>query len=639
MLTTVHKKIVFYLFFLLHAPLIHAQECDKIIDKIKSALDKSLLDEAMLQVTALRSCDVSLSGKDEADRWTERIFEKIKALEKGFKLNEDKAKAQKKNAQNYEKLAKEALSNLEKERDTSFKYSRLALEEVKKTERAVAEKNNAIELNQLLIEANEQHLLGLKFLYEKRYDESIKIFQSTIENVNSKTVEKTEGLTDKLTLIQEDLNIAIRHKEKREEFFSLIFLADSMISKGVVDFTRVFHIYKKAKYMQVDSALVLSKLKTLESTLSKKVLVEQEWPLYDSTLLARAHLYSYLSDINQMKYYLNRFTKLEPKYAPQSTNVLVTSYLANRIIKSFPGFELGFGVKTFYHDPFFGQNAIKVQYRGKTSLFPHSPWYLPYFFNFFYHFDNKNSIGLQFTGSNNKYRTSSLTLENGITFVEFTKPQIGSIVSVLYNYNLLSFYSKKRQSKLFSVKLVGGLSYDNLILPFGEFNLQFIDVPAGPEEVTHFPESISLSKTYRFLSNNFFYANSFSWQSLRFSSSAPSDNFSENRTRIKENGTDFINFVIGSKIDFRPFQRLPVYSFLVFDYNFTFGNKSNPITVNPAEEIYQDFLFHHRDRMTESFRQEIYNYYQSCDCKITYESNPKRYTTGFSIALGLSYRF
>ena len=56
---------------------LNAQNCDVIRQKIKIAIDRSL-DEALVEVKALRACDNSAAGKQEADDWTERIFKILK---------------------------------------------------------------------------------------------------------------------------------------------------------------------------------------------------------------------------------------------------------------------------------------------------------------------------------------------------------------------------------------------------------------------------------------------------------------------------------------------------------------------------------------------------------------------------------
>lgn len=613
----------------------NGQNCDQIKMKIVAAIDKDKLDEALNQIKAFRACDVNGEGKKLADDWTDQIFRRVKELEQQLRKAQGTLKLAAQDARQKKIIAEGELAILDKEKRQALLFQQKATEEDEKAQQAILEKKKAQALNLLLVEVNEQHLLGIKNLSEKKYAEAIHIFRLAIDKIN-KTDSTYEGMIDKLDLINKDLNRAQTEQSKRQKFASIIIQADSLSRNGDTNFVEVIKLYELAKSMRVDSALVLAKLRGVESRLSKRFL---NWPLYDSSLIARAHLYSNLLNYKKMKSNLDKFINLEPQSLPDSKNLLVSSYLSIKKTKIFEGLELGLGVKTFYYDPFKGQNKIKVLYQGNFASFTHSYRVTSPFLNLTYTLNNNNSFSLVFVYSKEDERSKANSVaKNGIYYLNLYKPRVHSMLSVLYNKNILNIYNKK-QSRSFSLKLSGGLTYGGYILPMGEFELSFLNQPTSLKEVVPFPTSLGLPEQYHYKSPNWFFANNFSLKKFRFSPASTYIDGYDFPGYDFPPGIDFVNVVLGTRLDFRPSRRLPIYSFLTFDYSYTLGNKSKPITIYPGEEIYQDFLFHYRDRITESFRQEVYNYYQSCDCEITYERNPRRYTTGFSIALGLSYRF
>ena len=586
-----------------------AQDCEGIREQVKKAIRGDRLDEALEQVKALRACDGSATGKQEADEWTEQIFQRIKALELSFRQAQQKMISTAQNAQQKKEQAQTALKNLEYEKNQLLLAQQKLIEESVKAQSAIVEKNKAIQFNELLAEINAQQLLGQQKVNEKQYAEAILIFQTAIDRILAEPMED-ESLDYKLIALQNDLAKTRVLFNNRQIFDKILVKGDSLIAHHPNDYFAIYKLYQQANALKVDSLSILSRFSQLENSWSKKNLRQLNGAWYDSTLIASAEVNANLNNVRRMKMRLDKFMALSPRDLPNTRHAATANYLYKNNPSILHRFEIGTSIKTFYINPQAGHQTVDVSYKGEKASFKHAHWYLPFAFHLTYHLDKKNSLNaIATTGKPNltkSYQTNNIFFDDNLSTY--------GTISLQYQHTFWEVYRRHFNSQLLSFKWILGVTY-NGYTKNASFNVRFGEESSNPFEAISLPEPI-LDKEFK-----------------------PLD-YSYNK-KIYHWGSSYVysNLVGGFRADYQLFRIIPVKVFSVADYNFTLDRASNIVTIYPAKEIYNRLISFYGYKIPDDKKQELYNYYQTCDCEFSYEGNPKRFTTGFTFSLGLSYRF
>lgn len=605
------KWVLVFGFILLLLGGVSAQDCEGIREQVKKAIQGDRLDEALEQVKALRACDGSAAGKQEADEWTEQIFQRIKALELSFRQAQQKMISAAQNAQQKKEQAQMVLRDLEYEKKQLLLAQQKLDEESTKAQSAVLEKNKALQLNELLEEINAQQLLGQQKVNEKQYAEAILIFQTAIDRILAELI-KDESLDYKLIALQNDLAKTRVLFDNRQIFDKILVKGDSLLANHPNNYFSIYKLYQQANALKVDSLSILSRFVQLENSWSANSIRQLKGPRYDSTLIASAEVNANLNNDRHMKARLNKFMVQSPRNFPKTQNVKINNYLFNEYPSFLHRFEIGTSLKTFYISPQASHQTVHVRYKGENTSFKHSHGYLPFAFHLTFHLDKKNNLSVIAT-TGKPYFTKSYQTNN--IFFDDILWTIGTI-SLQYQHTFWEVYRRHSNRQLLSFKWVLGATYNDYIED-ANFDIKFGEDNSDPFETINLPKPIL---------------------DIIFEPSRYSYN-----KEIYHRGSSYVyfNLVGGLRTDYQLFRGIPIRAFLVADYNFTLGDRtSETVTFYPAESIYNELL----DRLDgyiipDDKKQELYNYYQTCDCEYSYEGNPRRFTTGFTFSLGLSYRF
>lgn len=587
-----------------------AQDCEGIREQVKNAIRGDRLDEALEQVKALRACDGSARGKREADEWTEQIFQRIKALELSFRQAQQKMIGAAQNALQKKEEAQRALKDLEYEKKQLILAQQKLTEESVKAQSAVVEKNKAIQLNELLAEINAQQLLGQQKVNEKQYAEAILIFQTAIDRILAESMED-ESLNYKLIALQNDLAKTRVLFDNRQIFDKILAKGDSLLANHPNDYFAIYKLYQQANALKVDNLSILSRFAQLENSWSAKNIRQLKGPRYDSTLIASAEVNAILNNDRRIQARLYKFIALSPNDFPNTENVIVNNYLFNKYSSFLHRFEIGTGLKTFYINPQAGHQTVQVSYKGEKASFKHSHWYLPFAFHLTYHLDKKNSLNaIATTGASynwEKSQTGKIIFFDGFLSTNGT-------ISLHFQHTFWEVYQRHSNRQLLSFKWMLGVNYNGYI-DDADFGLNFIEDTTNPLQTVRLPEDIPSFLSYNYIS-------------------------SYPQTRNIDLGYNYFNIVGGLRGDYKLFRNIPVNAFLIADYNYTLGNRTRQIVTDyPTKWLYSEYIRYNAKEDSDDKKQEFYNYLQTCECEVSYEGNPRRFTTGFTFSLGLSYRF
>ena len=615
-----YKWVLMFGFIFLLLGGVSGQDCEGIREQVKKAIQGDRLDEALKQVKALRACDGSTAGKQEADEWTEQIFRRIKALELSFRQAQQEMINAAQNAQQKKEQAQTALKDLEYEKKQLVLAQQKLTEENVKAQEAVLKKNMAIQLNELLAEINTQQLIGQQKVNENQYTEAILIFQTAIDRILAESMED-ESLNYKLIALQNDVAKTRMLLNNRQIFDKILVKEDSLLANHPNNYFAIYKLYQQANALNVDSLNILSRFTKLENSWSKKNLRQLKGTWYDSTLIASAEVNANLTNVRRMKMRLDKFMALSPRDFPNTQHVVITNYLYNGYPSRLHHFEIGTGLKTFYINPQAGHQTVQVSYKGEKASFKHSHGYLPFAFYLTYHLDKKNSLSAIVTTGKpqltKSYRTNNIFFNDEIWTY--------GTISLHYQHTFWEIYRRNYNSQFLSFKWILGATYNDYI-ENAFFSVKFGEESSNPFETISLPEPI-LDEEFKPLDYSY---NEYIYQY---------DFFHED-DEYYGNFYNYFNLVGGLRTDYQLFRRVPIKAFLVTDYNFTLGDRTSQIvTIYPAERIYDSLIKDYGDKISDDKKQEFYNYYQTCDCEYSYEGNPRRFTTGFTFSLGLSYRF
>ncbi len=252
------KKIILLLLLSIGSLVLVAQDCNLIRQKIKSAIASRALDEALVQVKALRACDISASGKKEADDWTEKIFLLLQERKTQAKIAEQKAKVNAEQAQRDAERAETARREAEIERNKAVAtQAEVAL---KVQERDLAEEERALALRKKvqLIRVADLRLLGRNQWEQQKYAEAKGYFQEALLALQSEDAHNSATFVQDSTIIVGEIALIEKIKAMELAIQHLYINLDSVIQNGIANFTAAFRALDAALALPVNTGTGLS---------------------------------------------------------------------------------------------------------------------------------------------------------------------------------------------------------------------------------------------------------------------------------------------------------------------------------------------------------------------------------------------
>lgn len=460
-----------------------AQDCSSIRLKIKTAVNSRLLDEALVQVKALRACDNSAAGKQEADDWTERIFLLLKERQAQAKAAELKAQAEATQAQRDADQAEAARQQAETERNNALAAQQLATQKSQEKDLAEEERILALQKKAQLIRIADLQHLGRNKIEERDYPSAISYFNQAQSLLNQLSPRSTTFAADSAS-IQRDIAYVEKILAMQAAIERLYHNLDSAAQWGESDFPAAFQDLRMAM------ALPLSSIKEgLSYRADSLGFVQQlEQLLFQTRLKLKEYRVNFLAPLRniqrlesqlqievaaaELDFFLGR-----PQLAEKSLGSLLPyqqhtarlmqntmePFLQKRIAALEGSFwnkwEIGLSAKgysglginkTFVKFP----NGESVKLKKSSALFGPFPFEL----NIAYYFDEKHSISFYDRFGNTFQRQEVAAKENKYFNANVTLWNDSREHSVLYFQEIYSLISRKARTKLLSIQFCVGIS-------------------------------------------------------------------------------------------------------------------------------------------------------------------------------------
>ena len=625
---------------------LNAQNCDVIRQKIKIAINRSL-DEALVEVKALRACDNSAAGKQEADDWTERIFLLLKERQAQAKAAELKAQAEAIQAQRDAELAEVARQQAELERNNALAAQQLAAQRSHEKDLAEEERILALQKKAQLIRIADLQHLGRNKIEEQDYPTAISYFNQAQSLLNQLSPRSTTFAADSAS-IQRD--IAYVEKIPMQAALERLYHnLDSAAQWGQSDFPGAFHDLRMAMTRPLSSikgglsyrADSLGFVQQLEQLLNKTRLKIKEYKR--SPFAAMFNVQRMESQLQigvavaELDFFLGRPQQaqkslglLRPYHTLKMMNYTTEPFLQKRIA-ALEGFfwnrwEIGLGVKsysgiginkTFVKFP----NGESVKLKKSSALFG----YFPFELNIAFYFDEKRSISFYNRFSRyHFFNRQVIDVDKNEYFDKFNIDNDGERVgrerSLLYFQEIYSLVSPKLRTKLLSIQFCAGITVGKTVYDFDGFsssNLDYRDSRDG------FWQDSTLAEFNEILFNKLeIQLKDLNQTVLTFS---PAMNFITYDAK-----TFYINVPLGLKAAAFPFfkYRLGFSSTIAFNLPLVVNSY-----VNPSAEI------RNRNIIPPAY-QEMYAAYLAdrIDVKYNFSKINQIFSAGLSISLGMSFR-
>ena len=464
-----------------------AQDCSSIRQKVKTAVNSRLLDEALVQVKALRACDNSAIGKKEADDWTERIFLLLKERQAQAKAAELKAQAEAAQAQRDAELAETARQQAELERNNALAAQQLAAQKSQEKDLAEEERILALQKKAQLIRIADLQHLGRNKIEERDYPSAISYFNQAQSLLNQLSPRSTTFATDSAS-IQRDIAYVEKILAMQAAIKRLYHNLDSAAQWGQSDFPGAFQELRMAM------ARPLSSIKEgLSYRADSLGFVQQlEQLLFQTRLRVREYRVNFLAPLRNMQslesqlqievaaaeldFFLGRpqlaqrrLGSLLPyqQHTARLMQYTMEPFLQNRIAVLGGSFwnkwEIGLGVKsysgiginkTFVKFP----NGESVKLKKSSALFG----YFPFELNIAFYFDDKRSISFYNRFSRNNYNNQQVDAKKNDYFDEFNEDdggeKVGRELSLVYFQEIYSLISREARTKLLSIQFCAGIT-------------------------------------------------------------------------------------------------------------------------------------------------------------------------------------
>lgn len=460
-----------------------AQDCSSIRQKIKTAVNTLLLDEALVQVKALRACDNSAIGKKEADDWTERIFLLLKERQAQAKAAELKAQRDAELAEEARQQAEAARQQAELERNNALAAQQLATQKSQEKDLAEEERILALQKKAQLIRIADLQHLGRNKIEERDYPSAISYFNQAQSQLNQLSPRSATFATDSAS-IQRDIAYVEKILAMQAAIKRLYHNLDSATQWGQSDFPGAFQDLRMAMARPLSSikeglsyrADSLGFVQQLEQLLFQTMLKLKEYRV--NFLAALRNMQSLESQLQievaaaELDFVLGR-----PQQAQRRIGLLLPyqqhtaglrkyttePFLQKRIVALKSSFwnrwEIGLGVKS-YSGIGINKTFVKFPNGESVKLKKGSPLFGDFAFelNIAFYFDEKRSIGFYNRFENSIDRVVA-TKENKY-FNEFRTGynRIGDERSLLYSQEIYSLVSPKSRTKLLSIQFCAGIT-------------------------------------------------------------------------------------------------------------------------------------------------------------------------------------
>ncbi len=483
---------------------LNAQNCDVIRQKIKIAINKSL-DEALVEVKALRACDNSAAGKQEADDWTERIFKILKERQTQAKAAEIRAKAEAEQAQRDAEVAETARKQAEIERNNALAAQQLALEKTK--ERVLLDEEKALILGKkaFQIRVSDLMLLGNRKMEEKEYATAIDYFNKAMILAQTNKPFLDAFTSDSIKLL-ENIKISNKLYSLSTAIQKLYANADTAALLGRADFANTFQQLRTAAatplilpdrtFFIKDSLLIIEKLKAFEASLIHKLRVQRNTTSYYYMMAAAAEISDFFNQPVLEKKRMNMILR----HRPPSSNYTDYPYLQEQLSRQESRvlrrkFEVGFGIRSHFGlllDKNYGEtsNGKKITAEFPIIMGADYEQYLVF------HLNKKSSLQLSVLGAITSFTSDiKFNYNDNNNFELKAYSYYLTTVGFLYRNKILNFKSNKSNNWI-DIDLCGGLSISSSPYAYVNYFLNTAPQPGFKEHSYGVNYKIEPSRMY-----------------------------------------------------------------------------------------------------------------------------------------------
>lgn len=609
-----------------------AQDCSSIRQKIKTAVNSRLLDEALVQVKALRACDNSAAGKQEADDWTEHIFLLLKERQAQAKAAELKAQAEAAQAQRDAELAEVARQQAELERNNALAAQQLAAQKSQQKDLAEEERILALQKKAQLIRIADLQHLGRNKIEERDYPSAISYFNQAQSQLNQLSPRSATFAEDSAS-IQRDIAYVEKILAMQAAIKRLYHNLDSAAQWGQSDFPGAFQDLRMAM------ARPLSSIKEgLSYRADSLGFVQQlEQLLFQTRLKLKEYRVNFLAPLRNMQrlesqlqievaaaeldFFLGRPQQAQKRiglllpYQQHTAGLMkytTEPFLQKRIVALKSSFwnrwEIGFGGRNYSG---IGIDQTFVEFPNGESVKLNLFFYLPWELSVSYYFDEKHSLSLYrrfpdiyYVSANkeNEYLDKYWDIGSG-------SPE----GSLLYCQEIYSSISPKSKTKMLSIQFCAGITVGRTSV-----SSRRLWYRKSKKKIDSLPELDEI------LNNDIVFEHNdlFNQTILTFN---PSMNYFEYTAK-----TFYINVPLGLKVAAFPF----------FKYRFGFTSTiayNLPLVVNayfnPSEEIRS------RNIIPPAYQVAYEAYFADrIDVKYNFSKINQIFNAGLSVSLGISFR-